>query len=533
MKRPLKKPSKTQKPYPIHDKRLKELASLHLIKLHKKKLFFGPFAPDQIPDDAYVSAVFLRDKDPTRNKILFLVNFSAPKNNSINSEIKKEDSYVWLPSVKHFVSLATFVGPHASMYVIDLDNAYYNVFINKHFRKLFGIHFDGKVIFPLFMPFGVATGCITLQTIMDVVYVALFKLFPTIYTYKNKELGAHYLDDAIFFSPSTDRAWWGAIIYIIIFSIVGLPISPKKVQWPTSCANALGFQFNLKKQSLSLIEKKVNLYLIDIRFLLNNPTKATIKKLQIVCGRLRYASNAIHGSQAFVRQLEEQFHALLNKNFPMKKFFTLTQGSLHNLRFWDLALPKLNTIPFSYINFEKSQITKFLFTDASGSKTKGCGAWDTEGNWFSLPWSKTKFYNSSLVKNNENNELEFLTVAVSFLYFINSYKNQPLGILCDNQVAVSWMIKKAPSFTNKYQKFISYLIRKIQLTCLKNNIFIWIDYITTKENKRADALSRLSKNALSFQQPHYINPSFKKMSNLRSFVNNLYKKFCVYCPNNL
>ena len=185
---------------------------------------------------------------------------------------------------------------------------------------------------------------------------------------------------------------------------------------------------------------------------------------------------------------------------------------MHNLKFWEKVLQYLNEIPFSYKNFNKNNIQLFLFTNASGNSEKGCGAWDTKGNWFSLPWSITKFYNSCLVKNNENNELEFITMAAAFLYFSDLYEITPTGISCGNQVSVGWFISKAPAFSNKFHKFISYLIRRMAVVCLKRNIFICIDYINTKENKRANARSRLEANPLKHVKKGYKVARFKKRS---------------------
>ena len=110
---------------------------------------------------------------------------------------------------------------------------------------------------------------------------------------------------------------------------------------------------------------------------------------QGITGKLRYAATAIPGGQAFVRQIEEQFHALLRKNYDVHKFFTLSKASIHNLLFWEQLLPNMNAIPFKYINLGKEDIEGYLFTDAAAAKNKGFGAWDTYGNNFSVPWSNT------------------------------------------------------------------------------------------------------------------------------------------------
>ena len=80
--------------------------------------------------------------------------------------------------------------------------------------------------------------------------------------------------------------------------------------------------------------------------------------------------------------MENQFHALIAKNFPIYKCYTLNKGSLHNLEFWKLVLPNLNQIPFQFINFNKDNISIHLFTDAAGKNDCGIGAWDTSGFLF-------------------------------------------------------------------------------------------------------------------------------------------------------
>ena len=124
------------------------------------------------------------------------------------------------------------------------------------------------------------------------------------------------------------------------------------------------------------------------------------------------------------------------------------------------------------------------------SKDKGCGAWDTAGNWFNIKWNKTNLTQTKLLQEIYINELEFLTLTVSLLMLMDQYKNKVIHIWCDNKATVEWLSKKAPSFTNKYHIWVSYLLRKIMLECLKNRVYIWIEYIKSKDNKRADALSR-------------------------------------------
>ena len=69
--RDLTPPPTVQEPYIIKNKILRELASKHLIDLYNKKRFFGPFLPSEAPPGTYVNAVFVKEKDLSRQKILF------------------------------------------------------------------------------------------------------------------------------------------------------------------------------------------------------------------------------------------------------------------------------------------------------------------------------------------------------------------------------------------------------------------------------------------------------------------------------
>ena len=85
-------------------------------------------------------------------------------------------------------------------------------------------------------------------------------------------------------------------LYILYFSAIGLPISLKKIQWPSKKATGLGFDFNLETQKLAVKAKTVTKYTKLVDDFIEKPYNATIKRMEQLTGRLRYASRAIHGS---------------------------------------------------------------------------------------------------------------------------------------------------------------------------------------------------------------------------------------------
>ena len=519
MRRHTKPPPKEEPPYPIKEGPLKELASKRFLELHKEKRFAGPFEPDEAPNGIFLSPIFVKEKDLKRNKGLVLMDYSAPKGQSINSEIPKSETYVPFPSIIFFIQLLVTFGPSAWIWVADLENAYYNVWIMKKYSKLFAISWLGKILIPFFMPFGIATGCVTLQKLLDIILLALEIVFPQIFCLNNNALTDHYLDDECGIAPLEHIAWLQCTLWLFVVSVVGLPFSTKKIQTPSKTVILLGFKISILTSSLALREDKASLYLIQVKFLIINFESATIIILQQLTGRLRHASRAIHGATAFVRGLEYQCNKMIAKNFPRNKKFTLSNESLHDLKFWSILLPQFNGIPFSYIVKDTSNITITLFTDASGSPKKGLGAWDTLGNFFSIAWSKTKFKDHSLLHKNYNNVLELCALCFSILRLRNIYKNKAVQVYCDNNTAVNWWIFKAPTFKIKYYHFVTYLIRYTTLHCIKNRIFIWVDYISTLENLRADGLSRLKENALGIPQTDFPQKIKFKFTNPIKIIN--------------
>ena len=496
MMRPLQKPKKEEKPYKIREGPLKELATQKIIQLILEKKLKGPFNREDLRDDIYVSSVFVKEKDLSRKKILLLVDYSSPKGDSINSAILPRYTYVALPKIQFFILLCLQIGKGAMMSVQDLKNAYYNVAIMKEYQRLFGFSWEGKILFPAYMPFGVATGCRTLQKLLDIVNLALRILFPQIFTLNGRPTSHHYLDDEAHVAINSTQAWLQCTLYILLVTIIGFPIDIAKVQFPSFHVTLLGFELNLLSFELSLKSNKATQYLKLILIELDYPSRAELHKSLKILGRLRHAAKAIHGAAAFVRQLELQIVSLQASDYPSRKFYTYTDGALNDLRFWKILLPKFNGIPFNYVVQSKGTFDLSLFTDASGNPELGFGAWDTFGNFCLINWSTTILNNHPLLSENRNNVLEFVAMVVTIIALRNKYKNKAIHAFSDNSTAVTWLIKKSPKFKIKYYHFVAFLLRTLMLTCIDSRIFIWFDFLPREFNKRADGLSNLRRDAL-------------------------------------
>ena len=112
---------------------------------------------------------------------------------------------------------------------------------------------------------------------------------------------------------------------------------------------------------------------------------------------------------------------------------------------------------------------------------KGYGAYCGK-EWIALAWEKTW-----MKKANPSIEyLELYAVANAILLWIHKFKNARILLHCDND-SVCKMLNKSSSGC----KNCMVLLRLIVLECLKHNVHITAEWISTGDNGKADALSRL------------------------------------------
>ena len=138
----------------------------------------------------------------------------------------------------------------------------------------------------------------------------------------------------------------------------------------------------------------------------------------------------------------------------------------------------MQTIVFSVVL--KAEKIGF-FTDASGSHKLGYGC-IFKDNWTFGTWGE-----DFIKKDKPSIEyLELYAVAVAIVLWSEKLANKRVRINCDNQSVVS-MINKTVSSCKSCMR----LLRTIVLTSGKFNVRFFADYLETKKNVSADALSRL------------------------------------------
>ena len=128
---------------------------------------------------------------------------------------------------------------------------------------------------------------------------------PNLYFLNKKiELFLHYLDDFFGGHPTYKLALKQFKKFYKLLVKLGIPTSPDKCTKPTTTLVILGFLLDTVTQTVSIPLEKIKKYLIDINWLLKHKNKCTIKKLDIIGGKLRHCARAMYGGAAFIRGIE-------------------------------------------------------------------------------------------------------------------------------------------------------------------------------------------------------------------------------------
>ena len=161
----------------------------------------------------------------------------------------------------------------------------------------------------------------------------------------------------------------------------------------------------------------------------------------------------------------------------------LTKETRQDLQLWLHFLHHPTAFSRPFIDFSKSWHAEeiLFYTDSSRNARLGCGGW-CEKDWFFTQWLV------GFVESEEpsNAYLELYALAVGVTLWIHRFSKKRIIINRDNQAVVQ-MVNNSTSGCQKYM----ILIRKIVLHCLVHNVKIFIQYIESKWNLIADALSRI------------------------------------------
>ena len=204
--------------------------------------------------------------------------------------------------------------------------------------------------------------------------------------------------------------------------------------------------------------------------------KTTLNQLQKLCGFLNFLGRCIIPGTAFTRRL----YAYTQGNLKPHHHIRITQEMRLDLTLWRTFLNHQSPFCRPFIDFQQDldAETIYCYTDASGRIGMG-GV--RENSWMIYTWDQ-----EFLDKYRPQIQcLELYALVSAIVQWIGRYRNRHVILFCDNKNVESAASKSSTSCPHCMK-----MIRILVLHCLKINVMVKVNYIRSKENKLADALSR-------------------------------------------
>lgn len=409
-----------------------------------------------------------------------ITDCSRPLGRSVNnhsSSLVQPFHYMSIDNVTEILECGDF------MSVIDIKSAYRAVCIRPEHRKYLGFKWEIDGVVRTFcdnrLCFGLRTGPCHFNMISVFIARMLYQMYDIVVI--------HYLDDFLCKGSSFEECIFAQNCVINIIRFLGFYISWDKVSSPCRVTKYLGILVDSERMELRLPPGKLE----KIQVLLDQVKDVQYiskKLLEKLTGYLAHCALIVKGGRIFCRRLYDLYKVMLAKNI---KRIRMSSSAKEDILWWSR---------FALCFNGKAAIANELYPTPmiSDSSLKGFGVY--LGN----DWAIGSWYSADNIVDNpccshiENppsddqmdwsniNVLELWPIMIGLRRWYKLFKNKSVRVIVDN-TQVKYMLRNGVSIN----AICMIWLREIFWICVLNNIQLIPEYISTKENIVADALSRI------------------------------------------
>lgn len=441
-------------------------------------------------ENQFISPIFTVPKKDGSAR--FILNLKALNEFLLCPHFKLED----------YRTVSKLIFKNAWLAKLDLEDAYYMVPIHKDHRRYLRFTFDNSTYQYRCLPFGLCTAPRIFTKIMRPVIAVLRK---------QGYLSNTYLDDLLLIGSSYESCEDNVSKTVALLGQLGLQINFKKSQLiPSQSIEYLGFVYDSVEMSISLPERKRYSIRKEIISMISRKFCKIVEGAKLI-GNLISATPAVQYSMIHTRFLErDKLRALLYAG-SYNGVLKLSINSQEELKWW-LSQLKNSLMPI--------RDDSFLFEMESDSSLSGWGA-VTSGSQTRGFWTKEE-------RKLHINILELRAVLNGLQSLLPMASNCQVLLRVDNTTAVSYINRQGGC------RSIGCLVeaKKIWKWAENKRVNLICTYINTRDNIRADALSRVGRDEYDFSLD---SNSFKFICSkfytpiIDLFASSLTKKCERYC----
>ena len=289
----------------------------------------------------------------------------------------------------------------------------------------------------------------------------------------------NYLDDYLYAHLKKLLCNRQVHIFIQICNDIHMPISEEKTFWAMTRMTFLGMLIDTISQTVAVPIEKIEKAMSLIETMLESK-KITRKQLEKICGFLNFLCRCVVPGRAFTRC----FYSHLKQGLLLHHHIRVDGEMKLDLQTWRTFLmhPTAFSRPFLDFSTIHAATEIDMYSDASRNEKFGLGA-ICQNSWMIQQWEPgyiEKFQPSI-------EYLELYSVLVGIMAWIHHFANSRVILFCDN-ISICYMINQNTSSCRNCMV----LIRLLVLYCMKVNVRVFTKHVKTKDNKSADALSRMN-----------------------------------------
>ena len=467
-----------------------------------QKCAWGPFPEDQIPpkyQQYHANPTFVKDEAkicvktakiiPKARTIIDCSNTENP-GKAPNDFITEEEKTCQYPNIRDIVQLIVAANI-IWMIAADAENAFNRVPIADAYIRHYAIRLAGTIIFWTALVFGGASSCKIYNTFAAFLRWLIIDEFPEVFIVTGIRVLINYLDDFFAGHPTLEGAWRQYNIIQYAFKKYGVPTQERKMNIPTQRLRYIGYIIDTKQQQIEIPEDKIIKLRLKIKEILSKHRKGhkiTVHDISQLIGIVRYATNVQYYIIPNLRRLEG---AVATKD--PKQRIRLTQEMIMDIKMIQKAMqdPKRNRIKFKWLLYPKDKGDIVIETDASTGTGLGGIEMMDDGNYYGITYRNLPNW----PKQNTPDIvfLELMAVFVMLAIQPQRYKKKAILLRVDNEAVCAILRKKSACLE---RKDLQQLVRLICEIAIKNEFYFWVKWIPTKQNVRADGLSRAEATAL-------------------------------------
>ena len=430
----------------------------------------GPY--ERPPFPMYrVSPISVVEGKYSKKKRLIL-DLSAPHDlkdiTSINEMINKDDFTLQYVTIDHAIELIQKTGKGSLLSKVDIKDAFRILPIHPSQWRYFCVKWNNEYYFYLRLPFGARSSPRIFTNLSEMIH------WIATNNYGIKQL-LFLLDDFLAIDNPNDDASKTLQSLLTVFAKLGIPLNLKKTAGPATCLEYLGVTLDTVKLTASLPQEKVT-RILDLVRTCRQKTACSKREILSVLGHLNFACRVVRHGRTFIASLIK----LSCQRKELYHYISLTQEVREDLLMWEIFLQDWNGVSMFHDINTTSTMELQIFTDSSSSFGFG-GVNKDNREYFYSEWRG----HSIPVGEHAMSYRELYPIVIATMLWSERMRNKRIVFMCDNEGTVAIINKgrsKCPD--------INVLMRKLTVLADKFNFLFTGQWLSTKVNLEADALSR-------------------------------------------